>query len=196
MPTKAELRARFAARRAQMPATDRAHAASALITHLASSPFRLGPSVTIAAYVPIGAEPGSVEFVDALHERGCAVLLPAVPAGDPRPLEWVHYRLADTGPADALERGRFGLLEPRGPRLGADAVDDAAVIFVPALAVAHTGIRLGRGAGYYDRTIGGSRAELVGVVYDDELVDDLPADAYDVPMGWALTPGGGFEKLG
>ena len=55
--------------------------------------------------------------------------------------------------------------------------------------------RLGRGAGYYDRTLIGSSAELVAVVYDDEVVDALPSGNYDVPVGWALTPAGGFRKL-
>ena len=190
MAGKNELRAGFAARRAALTLEDRDRAATRLVTHLVSSPVLLDDAVTVAAYVPVGAEPGSVAFLDALRERGCTVLLPVVPSGPPAPLDWVRYDARDS-----LARGRFGLLEPTGSRLGVDAVSAADVVFVPALAVARTGVRLGRGAGYYDRSIDGIRATLVGIVYDHELVDDLPADTYDVPMGWALTPGGGFTRL-
>lgn len=190
MAGKDELRAGFTTRRTNLTVEDRDRASTRLVAHLASSPVLLDATVTVAAYVPVGAEPGSVAFLDALRERGCTVLLPVVPSGPPAPLDWVRYDARDS-----LVRGRFGLLEPTGPRLGVDAVSDADVVFVPALAVARTGIRLGRGAGYYDRSIAGVAGELVGIVYDHELVDDLPADAYDVPMGWALTPGGGFTRL-
>ena len=70
------------------------------------------------------------------------------------------------------------------------------MVLIPALSVDKTGVRLGRGAGYYDRTLVGLSADLVAVVYDEELVDSLPAGDHDVAVGWALTPGGGFQELG
>ena len=75
---------------------------------------------------------------------------------------------------------------------------DATVVFVPALAVDRTGARLGRGAGFYDRTLPLARpaARLVAVVRDDELVDEIPAETHDVPMTHALTPGRGLVELG
>jgi 5-formyltetrahydrofolate cyclo-ligase len=77
-------------------------------------------------------------------------------------------------------------------------VADAAVVFVPALAVDRTGVRLGRGAGFYDRTLSlaHSSARLVAVVRDDELVGEIPAEPHDVPMTHALTPGRGLIRLG
>jgi 5-formyltetrahydrofolate cyclo-ligase len=77
-------------------------------------------------------------------------------------------------------------------------VADAAVVFVPALAVDRAGVRLGRGAGFYDRTLrsAGPSARLVAVVRDDELVDEIPAEPHDVPMTHALTPGRGLVELG
>ncbi|WP_168703187.1 5-formyltetrahydrofolate cyclo-ligase [Gordonia paraffinivorans] len=200
MPThKDQRRQEAASRRAAMPASDRERAALDLAEWIHTCPFRLEYDVTVAAYVPVGIEPGSVPadsgvaptaMLDALLDRGVTVLLPVVPEGDPAPLDWARY----TGPR-SLETRRWGLLEPTGTRLGTAAIRAASVIFIPALAVDRTGIRLGRGAGYYDRSIAGLSAELVAVVYDDELVDSLPSDAHDVPVGWVLTPGGGFREL-
>ena len=71
------------------------------------------------------------------------------------------------------------------------------VIFVPALAVDRHGVRLGRGAGFYDRSLSfrGPSAQLIAVVRDDELVDDLPVEPHDVAMTHALTPGLGVVEL-
>ncbi|AMY19949.1 MULTISPECIES: 5-formyltetrahydrofolate cyclo-ligase [Nocardiaceae] len=144
----------------------------------------------LAAYVPIGREPGSTAMLDAAMRTGVAVLLPI--AGDSGPMSWARY----TGP-NSLVLARHGLLEPSGPILPPAAIGDAAVILVPALAVDRRGGRLGRGAGFYDRTLhlAASDAWLVGVVYDDDLVDRLPTEDHDVRMTHVLTPGGGLRPL-
>jgi 5-formyltetrahydrofolate cyclo-ligase len=58
-------------------------------------------------------------------------------------------------------------------------------------------VRLGRGAGFYDRTLGlaNRAARLIAVVRDDELVERLPAEPHDVRMTHALTPGHGLVAL-
>ncbi len=129
-------------------------------------------------------------MLDAAARAGVTVLLPI--AGEPGPMSWAHY----TGP-DSLEPARHGLLEPSGPVLPPAAIGDAAVILVPALAVDRRGGRLGRGAGFYDRTLplAAPDAWLVGVVYDDDLVDLLPTEDHDVRMTHVLTPAGGLRPL-
>ncbi|MFC9996082.1 5-formyltetrahydrofolate cyclo-ligase [Nocardia sp. NPDC127526] len=173
------------ARRKAVPAAVREREAAAL----AATAGTIG-AAWVCAYVPVGGEPGSVAMLDALRAGGARVLLPVT--GEPGPLDWAEY----LGP-ERLRRGRFGLSEPDGESV-ADALAKAEVILVPALAVDHRGVRLGRGAGYYDRSLGACRADarLIAVVRDDELVDHLPEEAHDHRMGWALTPGGGLLELG
>ena len=69
---------------------------------------------------------------------------------------------------------------------------------VPALAVDRHGHRLGRGAGFYDRSLPlcDPGAALMAVVRDDELLDAVPSEAHDVAMTHALTPRGGVVRLG
>ena len=150
---------------------------------------------TVCAYVPIRFEPGSIALVDTLLRLGTRVLLPVARSdgdGTPQPMQWGPYRPGQLVPA------RRGLQEPQQPWLPAAAVADAAVVLVPALAVDHAGVRLGRGAGFYDRTLPLARpsARLIAVVRDDELVDEIPAEAHDVPMTHALTPRRGLVQLG
>ena len=46
------------------------------------------------------------------------------------------------------------------------------------------GHRLGRGKGYYDRflTLHSSLFTTIGVCYDFQKVDEVPVDAYDMPV--------------
>jgi 5-formyltetrahydrofolate cyclo-ligase len=68
---------------------------------------------------------------------------------------------------------------------------------VPALAVARDGVRLGRGGGYYDRALGHVRpdAVLVALLFDDELLDELPAEEHDRRVTAVVTPNGGWSDL-
>ena len=61
----------------------------------------------------------------------------------------------------SFARGPLGLREPTGERLGVEAIGTAALVLVPGLAVDRRGIRLGRGAGYYDRSLPFARGSLV-----------------------------------
>lgn len=161
------------------------------IANLRDGIVSVDPGATIAAYVPVGTEPGTPAMLEVLRRNGFRVVLPRIAPGPPAPLGWARY----DGP-ESLHRGRFGLLEPSGRILPTDAVDEAALVLVPALAVDRRGVRLGRGAGYYDRSIRAlPPVRLAAIVYDNELVDELPADDFDVPMGWSVTPSAGYTRL-
>ncbi|MCH9668667.1 MAG: 5-formyltetrahydrofolate cyclo-ligase [Actinomycetia bacterium] len=190
--TKAQLRAEILAARRCLTRQARGAEAAALATGLATF---VAPGQTVCAYVPVGSEPGSRELIDALVRRDAVVLLPVARRradGTPLPLRWARYRGGE------LVDAPFGLHEPAAPWVPAAAVADAAIVVVPALAVDRRGVRLGRGAGFYDRTLGMADpdAALLAVVRDDELVDDLPAEPHDVAMTHALTPRGGVIALG
>ncbi len=154
-------------------------------------PVDLAPGDTVAAYAPTRREPGGTAMLDALVDRGLRVLLPVVPEGEPQRLQWSVYTGERT-----LEEGRWNLLEPQGIRLDPDTLYEAKLILVPAVAVDRRGVRLGRGAGYYDRTLAGMPGQKVAVVHDAEVVDgDLPEGEYDVRVQWILTPSGGFQAV-
>ena len=142
-----------------------------------------------------GSEPGSLAAVDTLAAREVVVLLPVArsdPDGAPLPLQWGRHR-----PGELVGRPVRSPRTP-GPWLPPEAVGEATIVLVPALAVDRRGTRLGRGAGFYDRTLplAAPASLLVAVVRDDELVDHLPAESHDVPMTHALTPARGLTRLG
>ena len=171
------------ARRALTPG-DRLAAASRVQGQLLDVVRREHPS-TIAAYVPVGSEPGGADLpaVLAAHAR---VLLPVLlPDGD---LDWAVF----TG---SLTPGPRQLLEPSGPRLGVDGIASADLVLVPALAVDRSGMRLGRGGGSYDRALaraGSGPPLIIALLHDGELVDAVPAEPHDRPVHGVITPRGGL----
>lgn len=176
--TKSDLRARIRAVRERRSERERAAAAAGLADRAAA----LLPSTgTVAAYSSLPAEPGTGVLLAACAARGLTVLVPRVRDRD---LEWAAW--AAEGPTRA---GPFGIAEPDGPathRLG-----EAAVVFLPATAVDRAGRRLGQGGGYYDRALaelGSPRPLLVALVFDDEVLDDVPAEEHDIPVDVLLTP--------
>jgi 5-formyltetrahydrofolate cyclo-ligase len=184
---KNALRNRLLALRALKSTPERLSAAESLQAALLSL-VRAEHRSTIAAYVPVGSEPGGTDLPDVLRDAlpaGGRLLLPLLlNDGD---LDWAAY----TG---TLLRGPRGLREPVGERLGVDAIGEASLVVVPALAVSSTGVRLGRGGGSYDRALArvAATALTVALLYDGELVDVVPAEAHDRAVRATITPSGGL----
>jgi 5,10-methenyltetrahydrofolate synthetase len=192
---KAALREQLIAARGHVAEDVRVAEARMLCEQLEALENIVSSDSTVCAYVPMGTEPGSVEMLDMLLRRSRRVLLPvARTAADntPLPLCWGEYR------PGTLVAGRWGLLEPPQQWLPTSALGQASLVLVPALAVDRSGVRLGRGRGFYDRSLAGHdpRARLIAVVRDTELVDELPAEPHDIPMTHALTPKQGMIALG
>ncbi|MFF7448454.1 MULTISPECIES: 5-formyltetrahydrofolate cyclo-ligase [unclassified Streptomyces] len=190
-PDKRTLRREFLAVRNRLTADDVRESATALARRALELP-ELARARTVAAYVSVGSEPGTLALLDALRARGVRVLLPALlPDND---LDWGAY----TG-EDSLTRvrhgGKMALFEPAGPRLGPDAVTAADVVLLPGLAVDARGMRLGRGGGSYDRVLArleraGAHPALVVLLYDVEIVGSVPEEAHDRPVHAVVTPSG------
>lgn len=178
---KAALRRAVLSRRAALPADERERAEQAAVDALApDAPSR------VAAYLSIGTEPGTAALLAALAARQVEVLLPVVLPD--RDLDWA---LADGG----LQEGPYGLLEPRGARLGRDAVAGCALVVVPALAVDRDGNRLGRGGGSYDRALTRARGRVVALLHDGEAVARLPTEPHDRPVHALVTPRRGLVAV-
>ncbi|MFF0515619.1 5-formyltetrahydrofolate cyclo-ligase [Streptomyces sp. NPDC004250] len=188
---KRTLRREILAVRNRLTADDVRESGDALAARALGMPEVAGARA-VAAYVSVGAEPGTLALLDALRARGVRVLLPALlPDND---LDWGEY----TG-TDSLARvrhgGRMDLFEPAGARLGPDAVTEADVVLLPGVAVDGRGLRLGRGGGSYDRVLArlersGARPALLVLLYDREVVAHVPGEPHDRPVDAVVTPSG------
>jgi 5-formyltetrahydrofolate cyclo-ligase len=188
---KAELRRRLQADRRERSEADRAAAGHRLRDAVLGLP-ETQMAGTIAAYCSVGSEPGTRGLLFALWKRGSYVLLPVLlPDGD---LDWASYE----GP-DSLAAGPRGLLEPdpAEPRRGPGAIARADLVIVPALAADRRGNRLGKGGGSYDRALArvGGLVPTVALLYDGELLDEVPAGPHDVRVRLVAQPQEGIIRL-
>lgn len=179
---KAQLRKRLRERR-RMLAGDAAYALQAslalrenLLSLLSQKKISLPAGGVIAAYYPLGDEISPLPLLDALRSDGFIAALP-VTAGRAAPLS---FRRFDAG--DALRKSDFGVAEPQeGPSLRPD------LILVPLLAFDARGHRLGYGAGHYDRTLAELKVPAVGLAFDFQREEALPAEPHDRALDCIVT---------
>lgn len=144
----------------------------------------------VSVYASRPHEPGTLPLIDALHERGIRVLIPLL--GDGLQRGWGVY----AGAADLIERAPGRPPEPSTEFLPSDALSEADVVIVPALAVDTTGTRLGQGGGWYDRALVDVRDDvpIVALTFAGEVRDataePLPREDHDVRVHGVITPEG------
>ena len=147
----------------------------------------LPEKAVVAGYWPIGEEMEVRPLMRRLHELGYVCALPAVVRRN-RPLVFREWR-----PGVALVPGAYDVPVPPAdaPALRPD------VVVVPLLAYDREGRRLGRGAGYYDRTLKTLRAQAqviaVGAAYAAQQVDAVPHDGFDERLDWVVTEKGAIR---
>jgi 5-formyltetrahydrofolate cyclo-ligase len=129
---------------------------------------------TVAAYFPIQGEPDIREFLSWALKNGIKVLLPSV-AGES--LNWVHFD-------GTTEFGELGFEEGTGNKAQLSSADAA---FIPAMAVDFAGNRLGKGKGYYDRALAGTKVKTIAVVFDEEILMQIPAEPHDQKVNAAIS---------
>lgn len=196
---KRALRAELRERRRIRPQHEREIVAERLTQQLIALTSTLGPR-SLSCYLSTPDEPPTRAFLRWAGERGIDVLVPV--SRDDGLLDWAPYAPppldAGASPGGAVAAADAELLDvagmpvPDAELLSPLAINDVGLILVPAAAVDHTGVRMGWGRGYFDKTLGSmnSRPPVFAVVFDDELVDELPREAHDAPVDGVVTPSG------
>jgi len=179
---KRALRAELRERRELLTDAARKDAAAGLAAQLEALVDRFSAR-SVSCYLSTRAEPETRPFLNAAVARGIRVLLPITRVDGL--LDWV---VAD--PEADVTEGVLGIPEPVGELLGPIAVNDVDLMIIPAAAVDRSGMRLGWGRGYFDKTIGSIQncPPVYAVVYDTELLDEVPRDLHDQPVTGVVTP--------
>jgi len=180
---KRALRAELRERRRVSPAAKRAAASAALTQNLVDLASDLGAR-SLSAYLSTPDEPDTRDFLRWADEQGIRVLIPVSRADGL--LDWAPYD------GDAEDTDVLGMPTPTTELLGPIAINEVDLILVPAAAVDRTGMRMGWGMGYFDKTLGSMEAcpPVYAVIFDDELVDSVPRERHDMPVTGVVTPGG------
>jgi 5-formyltetrahydrofolate cyclo-ligase len=136
----------------------------------------------IAAYLPKGGEIDPRPLMQALRRQGSGICLP-VCVDEEAAMIFRRYR-----DGDALIPDEMGIAAPRAT--AQQVTPD--IVLLPLLAFDGTGNRLGRGGGFYDRTLAALRkrgaCRFIGLAFDMQMVDKCPVAPHDEALRGVATP--------
>ncbi len=138
-------------------------------------------SLLISAYSGYGTEIDPLPLIKEASAQGHKFCLPCVlEKGQP-----LQFRAYDLG--DLVRLGEFGILEP----LGSAPVVRPDILLVPMLGFDRSGNRLGRGGGFYDRTLNAARDQreirAIGLAYSAQEVPEVPCGKYEAKLDAIVT---------
>ena len=144
----------------------------------------------IAAYIASDGEIPLTSVINFFWHKNKKCFLPVLFGYGGLRMHFAEY-CASTN----FSKNKFGIPEPDLPmrkQLQPNLLD---IVLMPLVAFDESGNRLGMGGGYYDRSFAFLRhrkawkkPKLVGVAYDFQQVDALPAEEWDVPLDYIVTP--------
>lgn len=131
----------------------------------------------IASYRSYGTEPDTTDLNDSILSSGRQLLLPRLLSDGA--LEFVPW---DGEAAKLRLSGKVE--EPFGDAY----IGPIDLIIIPSLAADRRGNRLGQGGGSYDRTLAKDSTWRVTLLFEDELLDQIPSDSHDQRIDAVLLP--------
>jgi 5-formyltetrahydrofolate cyclo-ligase len=146
-------------------------------------------SERIAVYLPEDGEVETQPLIEHAWSLGKKVYLPVLIPFDHNRLWFARYEAGTR-----LVNNRFGIAEPEivhRQRIAAQALD---VVLTPLVGFDADGNRLGMGGGFYDRSFEfllhrqhWRKPHLVGLAYEFQQLNELPARPWDVPLSAVAT---------
>jgi 5-formyltetrahydrofolate cyclo-ligase len=183
VPSKSELRRTLrAARRAHVESLP--DAIRGLLFHRPPAPLlaRIGDEAVIGLYHAGPFEAPAGGYARFFHDAGHTLALPRFSSPD-APMAFARH--GDPYADSDLAPGPFGMFQPAGD--AEPLVPD--VLFVPLVGFTASGARLGQGGGHYDRWLAEHPPALaIGLAWDVQLCEALPAEPHDMPLDAVITP--------
>ncbi len=138
----------------------------------------LKPDMVVAGYIAKDSEADPSSIMAEAHALGCRIALPHV-TGKAAPMQFLEWT-----PGDKLMPGPFGLQQPAETAVRCNPD----IVLVPLIAFDSRLMRLGQGAGHYDRALSIlDGAIAVGLAWSVQMAPALITDPWDVPMDAILT---------
>ena len=180
---KAQLRSERLAARNALSVEERIEKSLA-IAEAGGSLIDFLPGEEISGFFPIKSEVDVRPLMQQLRTRGARLAVPIVM--DKQTI--IFRELLPGAPVVSTGFGTFGPGEEA-------RIVDPDVMLVPLAAFDRAGHRIGYGAGYYDRAISklhaqGRQPRLIGVAFDCQEIDIVPAEDHDVALDAILTESG------
>lgn len=178
---KRALRAELRERRQNLTSVEREAATAGFTENLQSLVIDLSAR-SISCYLSARNEPNTRPFLNWAEAEGIRILFPIT--REDGLLDWT------VGEDQEEIEGITGIPEAVGELLGPIAINDVDLIIIPAAAIDKTGMRMGWGRGYFDKTLGSMERcpPVYAVINDNEFLDEVPTEVHDQPVNGVITP--------
>ena len=184
---RSALRQRLKKLRRAVPPAQRRAAAIAVAHHIRRH-CNLHPGLRIAVYAPLPSELDTTPLIRLARLHRCHIYLPRLTDLRRRRMQFIEA-------AGPMRRNHLGILEPIARRaLSTRRLD---LVFLPLVGFDASGMRLGMGAGYYDRAFAYLRERrhwthprLIGLGYSFQQVPHIEGARHDVLMSAVITEKG------
>ena len=191
------LRNQYRANRNTLSDEEQMHKSVEMASHLSKLDI-FKSSHHVSAYWAYESEIDPQFLLEAAWEHNKKWYLPVMKmsADNINTMQFVEYKRDSN-----LISHSTGILEPElDPNLFIDA-HTLELVLVPLLACTLTGKRLGSGKGFYDQTFAfikqnhtnthnNKNPMLIGLAYDMQITDDVPVEAWDIPLDGIATESG------
>lgn len=185
---KQSIRQRLRLHRQGLTPHVRQQKAQAAMRLIVSHPF-FQLSTRVALYWPVDGEMDPRLILGTAWKKHKKCYLPVLHPCKSKHLLFAEYRLNDT-----LVPNRYKILQPKLSVRKPIPPWHLDIVLVPLVAFDMQGHRLGRGAGYYDRTfeylhrsVNLRRPKLIGLAYEFQQVDAIPKKSWDIPLAGVVT---------
>jgi 5-formyltetrahydrofolate cyclo-ligase len=171
---KKELRKLIRQRKAEHTAEEKAEMSARICRQVLANPHWT-EAKTVFLYHALPDEVDTAMLIDAAMKEGKTVLLPVID-GDDLQLK-IHTGTTQTG--------SYSIQEPIGEEF--TCYKEIALAIVPGMAFDKKGNRLGRGRGFYDRTLPKlAEAYKIGLCFPFQFLESIPCETYDIKMDAVL----------
>jgi len=164
------------AARTGLSGDQRLRAETLLISHLRSIPaLRRG---SVGVFVAHDGEPDLMPLVQWLWDNDVVVALPVL-LDDPNDFS---MRFVQWERDDVLQPGRYDIpVPPSGQAIELDTV------LVSFTGFDASGNRIGRGGGFFDRYLATTNANVIGVGFEAQRMQQVPVESHDQPLPMVVT---------
>ena len=177
MLSKRELRKTSLAARRAMPPASRDEESRKILSKLISMKV-LKPGMTVFCYVSMEDEVHTYEFLKLCHSMNIRLCIPYITDA-----ENGIMLAAQLDSMDELIKGIYDIPTVPTNRLQEVLPEDINLVIVPGAAFDRAGNRIGMGGGFYDRFLKRAvHAYKIGLCYECQVADSIPADIYDQPV--------------
>jgi len=186
METKKEFRKYYMEKRSRLSKEEVMEKSALLFERVCSLDQYINADLVLA-YMSFGNEVSTGPFIYRCIRDGKTAALPKVEKAAGMGCRLSIYGIKD--PVDDVVPGFKGILEPDPSKTRLLDTREPDIAIVPGVAFDVRGNRLGYGAGCYDRLLPLLREDClkIGVAFEIQLADSLPADHHDFRLDMIVT---------